>query len=259
MNAYRPARCGTSLLLAAFSCAVYAGEGRAEEPSSEFQLKVNDKRFPVFFEDRTLTDDEERAVVADYQLLLEELVPVGRHQFLKPRVIQQGDTEIRITSALRYSAKHCKGPRGYNDVLGMVCESRDEQECLVIRKKLSDGYKAALVLKKAHEEACRALPKFVALLNNIDETSVPAVKDFFYLPGPNKEHSEELASTSKQKIVEAYRPFRYTWTSILELQMFEGRLLTIVYAANKDDGHLYDRPVIYDDGRWKIAVFIPGT
>ena len=116
-----------------------------------------------------------------------------------------------------------------------------------------------MALKKANEEAYRSLPQFVALLNDLTEKEMPAVEDFFYLPGATKKDSEELASAPKQKVVEEYRRFRYTRTSILELRRFEGKLMTTVYAKNKDDAHLYQRLVIYDDGRWKIVFVTPGT
>ena len=152
-----------------------------------------------------------------------------------------------------------KRPDGYEDEFGLVAKSGDEMEYVVVKKKLSDGYRSAMVLMNSHKEAYRALPHFVTLLNNIDEAEVPAVKDFFYLPGTNKKFSKELASAPRQKIVDEYRRFQYTLTSILELRMFEDKLAAIVHAANKDDGHLYQRLVIYDEGHWKIVVVAPGA
>ena len=254
MNAYRTTRCSTFLILGVLGCAVSAGDGRAKDGSSDLQLKVNDEHFPVFFQDSTLTDTEERAIVADYQVLLQELAPpVGRYPFRRGQ-IQRDGTTITLTRIFGFSEKHLKRPEGYEQELGIIGTSSDSREYIVIRKELSDGYKAALALKKAHEEACGSLPQFVALLNDLTETQMPAVEDFFYLHGEMKKRSEAFATTPKQKIIAAYGGFRYTCVSMLELRMFEGKLTALVYASNRNAGRIYNRPVIYDDGRWKVFV-----
>ena len=114
--------------------------------------------------------------------------------------------------------------------------------------------------KKTREEACRTLSQFIAMLNNMTEAGMPAVKDLFYVPGATKEDIEkEAENANKHKIFEDCRQLRYTWTSILELRKFDGKFATLVYTANKDNGQLIEMLAIYDDGRWKLAILRPGT
>lgn len=258
MNIRLSVRFSVCLLPVLLGCATsIAGDGGAQG-SHDVRISVQDVQFQVFFEDPTLTVDKRAAIVADYQFILDQLAPQGRRR-LEPRMIQQGRSSVWTTGVLLYSETQYKRPRATRNQLGIIGRLENGQECIVIEQRLSDEYKNALALEAAHEEACRSLPDFVSLLNNLTETKMPPVKDFLYLYGELMENSDESAIAPKQKVIEAYGGFRYTGTSILELRMFEGRLATTVHAVRTDDDYVYERPVIYDDDRWKLIVARPGT
>ena len=127
-------------------------------------------------------------------------------------------------------------------------------------RKLSDGYKTAMELRSANKKACGSLPGFITLMNNLDKAELPAVKDFFYLQGAAKRHADEIAGKSNREIPDAFGGQRYAMGSMLEFEVFEGRLMASMHILDKDAGNrVGEMPVIYDDGRWKIFIALSGT
>ena len=230
----------------------------AMESSANFHLDVNGIDLPIFFQDQSLGEEEKKMILHDYRQILTSLEPQNAYH----SVIQacgQGDNIIRATKQLICSADYMKRPDAFHDQFGIVCTSKKGQEHILISKKLSDGYKVAFQLKRTYQDAYGSLSDFIQRKNHLKAEKLPPVQDIIYLYGEAQKFADEVANKSPYDFIDDYSRHRYASGSLLELNEKDGRLMSIMYVMDKNNGkRIGEMPIIYDAGRWKIYIALSG-
>lgn len=247
-----------SIILFAFAACCLSVVAVGMQDPAEYRLDMSSIDLPVVFQDQSLSEAEKNTILQDYRQILAGLKPQSMRRS-KVQTFRQGDSTIRATKELQYSAGYLKRPDGFEDQFGVVGTSTNGQEQIIIPNKLSDGYKTAIQLKRTHQRACDALLGFIQLMNQLDAEKLPPVRDLLYLHGEAQRFADEIDNKSPQEFVDDYDDHRYASGSLLELTEKDGKLMTSMHVIDKGSGkRVGEMPILYDGGHWKIYITLAG-
>lgn len=231
--------------------------------ASSYRFEKGDLDLPIVFEDQSYPESMKRMLLDDYNFVLVGLVPQGRYPETTQRSISESGRTLHVAEGIHFSGRK-KRPDGFEDMFGVLGVSSNNEEFLVIPRKLSDGYKSAFEIKDKHQKAFNELDEFIVFMNNLESASIPPVKDLFYLDDNTVKYSDDVDTAKVREFRDAYQPFRYSLSSILDVRIgegdYEGKLMATLFVYEKNGNkRIGEHALIYDDGRWKILVIIPGT
>jgi hypothetical protein len=241
--------------------ALYGDDSRKNASSHRFENGGFD--LPIVFEDQNFSESMKRMLLDDYNSVLVGLVPQGRHLKTTQRSISDSGRTLNVAEGINFSGRK-KRPNGFEDMFGVLGVSSNNEEFLVIPKKLSDGYKSAFEIKYKHPKAFNELDEFIVFMNSLETASIPPVKILFYLDNNTVGYSDDVNAAKAFDFREAYQSFRYSLSSILDVRIgeghYEGKLMATLFVYEKNGNkRIGEHSLIYDDGHWKILVLIPGT
>jgi|LSQX01.2.fsa_nt_gb hypothetical protein len=219
----------------------------------------------IAFEDSHLTDIMQARIHTDYMAILDSLKPEGRRE-TRAEVLRIQGTEIRVSSCLLFTANFIYYPGGCNEEYGRIGQNQDGREVLVVSRVLSDRYRAAMELLNAHQDAYEALPDFLRMLNEMNETTLPSVAQLIQFHGNGADAMmDEMNRTVRgdarvrdhvqSQFIREYGNCHYEGGSMLDYFIEDERLYTKVYLLDKVSGErTEDMHVVYDQVRWRLLV-----
>ena len=153
-------------------------------------------------------------------------------------------------------------PSEVRELFGYVAELNDKRY-IIISDELVQAYRDAKIFSQKHRSAFDNLSQFLDMMNDLENADIPKLNEIFYF--------DESAAQYKEKFIKEYGGLRYKKPSIFDtkeghsfsksfFKKYGSKLITKVYVFD-DSGTLKDGspPFIYDNGKWKLLIYIPGT
>lgn len=227
----------------------------------ETHLNCCGLNMPVVFEDQALPTDVKDTILDDFQLIYGHLSAEGRWTVRKPREVDVNDRKFKVTEGIILKGGYKITPDKYqNEFMLVGVEETTQMEYIFVSKKLSDGYREALGLKAANEEAFQKLDEFIDFMNNIDEATLPESLDkLLYLPGEAQKFNGPFDEDHSAEYRDGYGRYEYRKNSLLEFGIDEeycgGNLIAniIMITKNSDPPKANEQLVVYHNGRWKFV------
>jgi hypothetical protein len=228
---------------------------------NSFHYKSGGLNLPFMFEDGTLSLEEKKEIFKDYKRILNHLSPKMRRS-IKKRSLKK-DSNIKLEEALVFKGKYKKIPDGYENLYGIIGKNAAGIEYLIIPHELSDAYKTVIKLKISKKEVFDQLEDFIHFMNNLETREIPKLSDLLYLSKSADTLREDLASMTVESFRNGYGKYQYKMGSLFNFQGknddFKGQITSKMIVLHLNGDFVDEFPVVYDNGKWKIVIFIPGV
>lgn len=244
-----------------------AGPSESQSEGQGIRFRDAERAIPVVFEDESLSQEARTAILDDCRLLLCHLCAGDRRELSAKRTVVVGGLTLRVSKALVYTKGRQKLPNGYGAEYGILGVTQDGEEHFLVPTRLSDAYRTALRLREEQPNVFSQLEEFVRFMNNLNRAelaTMPGAGEVMYLHGDAAKYRDEAARMTASKFVREFGKQRYGVPSMLDVKKGTGDLMDMLVTKMRvmDATTLEtvdELPLVYQAGRWKILITIPGT